>query len=144
MSVTKLEKPEQFDSIVKENSNRLLVVFFSASWSDECKLMSNVVDELSKQLIGEKKSDQVGFVHVEAEENEELCIKSGIESVPSFLFIKNGQVLSKLSGAEPGELRKRISQYTQTITSVAENKEVVILNSILSILRIRCILLCRA
>lgn len=113
--VNKLEKSGDFPKFLEEHKSRLVVLFFSANWSDECKLMSNVISELAKD---EKNRNAVRFLEIEAEDNEELSIKYGVEAVPSFVFIKNNAVAHKLSGADAPELRKKLDQVVQTLSVV--------------------------
>jgi hypothetical protein len=61
------------------------VLFFGANWSDECKLMSGVLEELVKDDKNEK---MIRFLEIEAEDNEDLSIKYAIEAVPSFVFLR--------------------------------------------------------
>jgi hypothetical protein len=62
-----------------------MVLFFAANWSEECQLMTNVIGELSKD---ETFRNLVRFLEIEAEDNEDLSIKYGIEAVPSFIFLR--------------------------------------------------------
>ena len=114
----KLEKAENFEKYLDENKSSMVVLYFAAHWSDECKLMSEVIKELGKD---EKNHGGLArFLEIEAEDNEELSIKYGVEAVPSFVFLKNGrEVLHKLSGADASELRKKLAQLRQSFGAVA-------------------------
>ena len=61
------------------------MLFFAAEWSDESKLMQDVVDELIKN---ETYQNNVRFLQIEAEQFEDLSIKYNVEVVPSFIFLK--------------------------------------------------------
>lgn len=61
------------------------MLFFAAEWSDESRLMQDVVNELIKN---EKYQNTVRFIHIEAEQFEELSIRYDVEVVPSFIFLK--------------------------------------------------------
>jgi len=61
------------------------VLFFAADWSDESKLMQDVVEELIKN---EKYQSTVRFLQIEAEKFEDISIKYNVEVVPSFIFLK--------------------------------------------------------
>jgi hypothetical protein len=63
----------------------LVVLFFSANWSDESKLMQTIVQELAKD---EKHKQSVRFLEIEAEDYEQLSINYAVEAVPTFVFIK--------------------------------------------------------
>ena len=109
----KLEKAENFGQFLEDNKNHLVVLFFAANWSEECKVMSDIIQELGKD---EANRNLVRFLEIEAEDNEELSLKYGIEAVPSFVFIKNKDVVHKLSGADASELRKKLTQFCQTLS----------------------------
>jgi thiol-disulfide isomerase/thioredoxin len=59
------------------------VLFFSAKWSEECKLMNDVIVELSK----DEKNSQLRVLIIEAEDHETITVKYGVEAVPTFVFI---------------------------------------------------------
>lgn len=63
----------------------LVVLFFSAEWSDESKLMGEVVMELLKS---EKVTRTAKFLQLEAEEYEEISMNYDVEAVPTFVFIR--------------------------------------------------------
>lgn len=101
------------------------MLFFNASWSEECKLMSDIIGELGKDA---KVQSQARFLVIEAEDHEDVTIKYEVDAVPSFVFIKNKETLNKLSGADPAEFRKKLSQFAQapiqtTSTATSGNKE---------------------
>ncbi len=61
------------------------MLFFAANWSDESKLMSGILQELVKE---ESVSNALRVIEIEAEEFEEVSVKHGVESVPTFIFMK--------------------------------------------------------
>lgn len=62
-----------------------MVLFFSAQWSDESKLMSDVAEEMVKS---EKVSRTTKFIQIEAEDFEDLSMKFNVEAVPTFVLLK--------------------------------------------------------
>ena len=62
-----------------------MILFFTANWSDECKHVNSVFEELSKD---QKYLNSLKVLEIEAEEFEDASMKYGIESVPAFVFIK--------------------------------------------------------
>lgn len=124
MSLTKIQKTEDFDKFVADHQNYLVIVFFSADWSDECKLMSSVVDEILKN---EELKKTTKFLELEAEEHEEISIKFNIEAVPTFVFLRNKQVIQKVIGANAPELRKKIelaSQVGETLSNIITKPDI--------------------
>lgn len=82
-------------------------VYFWASWSKPCGQMSEIFAHLSEQ------HPLLHFAKVEAEAVPEVSEKYEIESVPHFLFLKNGAVIDKVEGFNPVELGKKVTQYSK-------------------------------
>jgi thioredoxin 1 len=77
-------------------SNKLSVIDFWAEWCGPCRAIGPVIEELSKEYDGKV---NVGKVNVD--ENPQISMNYGITSIPAILFIKDGQVVDKLVGAQP-------------------------------------------
>jgi len=84
-----------FKSEVLE-SDQLAVVDFWAEWCGPCRAIGPVIEELSKEYDGKVK---VGKVNVD--NNPKISMDYGITSIPAILFLKNGEVVDKLVGAQP-------------------------------------------
>ena len=74
----------------------LLVVDFFATWCGPCKKLAPILDEVAEEFAG-----KANIVKVDIDESEDLAIEFGIRSVPTVLFLKNGQVVDKFVGAIP-------------------------------------------
>jgi thioredoxin 1 len=84
-----------FQSDVLE-SDKLTVVDFWAEWCGPCRAIGPVIEELSKEYDGKVNVGKVNVDH-----NPNISMNYGITSIPAILFIKNGQVVDKLVGAQP-------------------------------------------
>ncbi len=80
----------QAEAIDKEG---VAVVDFWAEWCGPCRLVGPVIDELSKDFDGKA---TVGKVNVDT--NPEVSMKYGVRSIPTILFLKNGEVVDKHVG----------------------------------------------
>ncbi|MEN9951213.1 MAG: hypothetical protein RLZZ557_280 [Bacteroidota bacterium] len=78
------------------DSDKLSVVDFWAEWCGPCRAIGPVVEELSTEFAGKVNVGKVNVDH-----NPQLSMNYGITSIPAILFIKNGQVVDKLVGAQP-------------------------------------------
>ncbi len=87
ISVTK----ENFDTEVLK-SNKPVIIDVFASWCGPCQQMMPIIEELEQEHANFK------FVTLNVDEARELSIKYGVISVPTFLFIKNGEVVGKETG----------------------------------------------
>ena len=84
-NITKLQKEEDFAKFLENNQMYLVVVFFSAEWSEESKVMAEVVGEMVKS---EETSRTTRFIQLEAEEFEEISLKYNVEAVPTFVLLR--------------------------------------------------------
>ena len=78
------------------DSDKLTMIDFWAEWCGPCRAIGPVVEELSKEFEG-----RVNIGKVNVDHNPQLSMNYGITSIPAILFIKNGQVVDKLVGAQP-------------------------------------------
>ena len=68
----------------------LKVVDFWAEWCGPCKAIGPIIEDLYKEYEGKA---TIGKLNVD--ENPEVSFKYGIRSIPTILFIKNGEVVEK-------------------------------------------------
>ena len=85
-----------FDSII--SGNPLVLVDFWASWCGPCKMMHPVFERMAKKFRGVK------FARVNVDENQNIAMRFGVQSIPTFIMFSGGKVVDKLLGAvgEPG------------------------------------------
>lgn len=95
-----------FDSEVI-NSEKPVLIDFWAVWCGPCKLITPEIEKLAEEKQNELK---VGKLNVD--ENRDIAIKYGINSIPSLLLFKNGEVVKTLIGAMPkNKILSEISQF---------------------------------
>ena len=75
-------------------SEKLTFVDFWAEWCGPCRMISPILEELSHDY---EEKVVVGKLNVDY--NPEVSFKYGIRSIPTILFIKNGEVVDKQVGA---------------------------------------------
>ncbi|WP_180408929.1 thioredoxin [Helicobacter pylori] len=83
---------ENFESTIKKG---VALVDFWAPWCGPCKMLSPVIDELASEYEGKAK-----ICKVNTDEQEELSAKFGIRSIPTLLFVKDGEVVHQLVGVQ--------------------------------------------
>jgi thioredoxin 1 len=84
---------ENFESL--KNGEQPLVVDFWATWCGPCRMVGPVISELAEEYNG-----RIVVGKCDVEENEDLAMEFGIRNIPTILFIKGGQVVDKIVGAQ--------------------------------------------
>lgn len=80
-----------FDQIVSADNPTL--VDFWAEWCGPCKSMHPVFESLSK------KYPNVKFARVNVDQNQNISMRFAVQSIPTFIMFKSGQIVDKMMGA---------------------------------------------
>jgi len=91
----------KFNEVI--NSGKTVLVDFSAEWCGPCKMMSPILKELASMT-----SDQVKILKVDVDKNQEAAMTYQVQSVPTLIIFKNGQVKWRQSGVVPAQQLKSI------------------------------------
>lgn len=83
---------ENFNDII--NGNQLTLVDFFATWCGPCKQMHPVLEQL-KTSEGEK----LRIIKLDVDKNEALASAYRIQSIPTLMLFRNGELLWRQSGA---------------------------------------------
>lgn len=90
-----------------ENATKPVVIKVSAPWCGPCVQVQPIYHKLADEL-----SDKYIFTQLNVDEERELAIKYGITSIPSFIFLKQGNVIEQLVGfVNREELLKALSRF---------------------------------
>ncbi len=95
---------EKFNEMI--NGEQLTLVDFFATWCGPCKMMHPILEQLK-----EKMGDDIRIQKVDVDKNEALSMQYRIQSVPTLMLFKKGEMLWRQSGAMSlNDLMQKISQ----------------------------------
>lgn len=87
------------------NSEKPVLVDFFATWCGPCKMMTPILDEVSKK-VGSK-----GVVlKVDVDKNPHAAAHYGVQGVPTLILFKKGKVLWRQSGVVPANALVQLIQ----------------------------------
>lgn len=76
------------------SSKKVVLVDVWASWCAPCRAMEPVLEQLQKEV-----KDWAEIVKLDATSEMELAQELGVNSLPTFLIYKNGQIVDSTIGA---------------------------------------------
>jgi len=91
------------DNLEETIKNGVTLIDFWAPWCGPCRMISPVIDELYEDY---KNNDNVTIAKINTDDNQDLAVKYGVRSIPFILFIKNGEVMDQLIGAQSKQVLK--------------------------------------
>ncbi len=85
--------PEQtFDEITAQNP--FTVVDFFATWCGPCKMLAPILSDVEKEV------SDVAFIRVDVDQEPDLARRFGIMSIPTLVFLKNGEEVIRTVGLQ--------------------------------------------
>lgn len=89
-----INSTQEFDNMIKQN--RYVLVDFWAPWCAPCRMVAPVIEKIAEQYSG-----KVIVAKVDVDEQQELAIRYGIQTIPTIIFFKEGRLASKEIGVKP-------------------------------------------
>ena len=78
------------------NSDKPVVIDFSAEWCQPCRMMPPILKEVKESL-----GDNIRILKIDVDKNQAIAQKYAIRSVPTLMVFKKGQVVFNQSGVIP-------------------------------------------
>ena len=101
-----IETEDEFDALLADAGAKLVVVDFTASWCGPCQRIAPKYAELAEAY-----ADDALLVKVDVDENAELAARMGVQVLPTFIVLRDGEEVAKMSGADPAKLEALVKEH---------------------------------
>ena len=94
-----------FEQQVLRSPEPVLIDFW-APWCGPCHMVAPTVEKLARELSG-----RLRVVKINVDENPRVAGSYGVQSIPTMMIVKHGQVADRWMGAQPeGAIRARVTK----------------------------------
>lgn len=69
------------------------LMYFNASWCGPCKMMKPVIENFAKN-----NSNKINLISIDVDSNSQAAAVYGVNSVPTFIAIKDDNLIDRFSG----------------------------------------------
>ncbi|MBR5803253.1 MAG: thioredoxin [Bacteroidaceae bacterium] len=96
---------EKFEDLI--NSETPVLIDFYATWCAPCRNMHSVLEELKKE-----KGEKLRIAKIDVDRHESLAAEQHIQSIPTLMLYKHGNLIWRQSGFTPlVQLKEVLEKY---------------------------------
>ncbi|HEX3127899.1 MAG TPA: thioredoxin [Thermoanaerobaculia bacterium] len=86
---------DTWDQEVLKSETPVLVDFW-AQWCGPCRMVAPVLDQIADEMDG-----KLRIAKLDVDTNQQIAFKFGVQSIPTFILFKDGQMADRMMGAMP-------------------------------------------
>jgi len=92
------------------NSDKAVLVDFSAEWCGPCKMQSPILKELAGEMKG-----KLRIIKIDVDKNPAIAAQYQVRGVPTLILFRNGEAIWRQSGvASKPQLMQIISRHLES------------------------------
>lgn len=100
-----INNTENWDKLVSDSPNSLIIMFFHATWCGPCRVLTNTIENMKGEY------DDVIIAHIDVDNSDTMPMMFSIRSVPTLLFTKDGYILDRTTGTVGSNvIREKINE----------------------------------
>ncbi len=92
---------KQFEELIK--GDKPVLVDFYATWCGPCRVMSPIIEDLKKKV-----RDKANVLKIDVDKKEDLALKYNVQSVPTLMIFKRGELVWRESGIRQAYLLEQV------------------------------------
>ena len=92
---------QNFETLIADS--KPVVVDFGATWCGPCQMVAPIIEELAHEYEG-----RVVIGKCDVDQDSDLPGRFNVRNIPTILFIKGGQVVNKMVGAQSKDVLKKV------------------------------------
>jgi thioredoxin 1 len=101
---------QAFEKAVLQSTIPVIVDFW-APWCNPCKMIAPTLEKLATEYGG-----KLLIAKVNTDENPEWAQKYGVQGIPTLLFVANGKIVHRQTGAVPeSPLRELVTEFLNVL-----------------------------
>ncbi|ESQ28238.1 hypothetical protein EUTSA_v10019609mg [Eutrema salsugineum] len=109
-SIVEIKNRNQWKSRLSalKDTNKLLVIQFTAKWCGPCKSLEPKLEELAAKYT------DVEFVKIDIDVLMSVWMEYNLHTLPAIVFMKRGKEVDRVVGVKFDELERKLHKYTQS------------------------------